>query len=363
MSLGNKVPVYLVNGFLESGKTTFIQETLSDPYFSDGGKTLLLACEEGEEEYDLHVLESYDTELVQVEGKEAFNPEFLEECRKKYKPTQVMIEYNGMWGMQLFRDMKFPKGWFPAQGITLVDAGTFDLYMQNMKSLFMDMVQDSDLVIFNRCVEGTKAASYKRNIRAVNPRAQVEFEKEGGELFEYEDELPFDINVFWLADKAEDAMGLGMITVIGRCVGARDFDQTILYTKKLLRWDYIAQGTLNILMLLMLGPLLSLYTLSPETHALSAQLVWIHAVFSILIWPLAFVLPNALRAANDVRFTMVVSVASMMIWRLGFSYVLGIGFGMGAVGVWIAMIVDWVCRSAFFVGRFVSGKWKTKYKA
>ena len=75
-----------------------------------------------------------------------------------------------------------------------MDAGTFDLYMQNMKSLFMDMVQDSDLVIFNRCVEGTKAASYKRNIRAVNPRAQVEFEKEGGELFEYEDELPFDLN-------------------------------------------------------------------------------------------------------------------------------------------------------------------------
>ena len=68
-------------------------------------------------------------------------------------------------------------------------------------------------------------------------------------------------------------------------------------------------------------------------------------------------------SANDVRFTMVVSVASMMIWRLGFSYMLGIGFGMGAMGVWIAMIVDWVCRSAFFVGRFVSGKWKTKYKA
>ena len=194
MSLGNKVPVYLVNGFLESGKTAFIQETLSDPYFSDGGKTLLIACEEGEEEYDLHILESYDTELVQVEDKAEFTPEFLEECRKKYKPTQVMIEYNGMWGMQLFRDMQFPKGWFPAQGITLVDASTFDLYMQNMKSLFMDMAQDSDLVIFNRCQEGTKAASYKRNIRAVNPRAQVEFEKEGGELFEYEDELPFDLN-------------------------------------------------------------------------------------------------------------------------------------------------------------------------
>ena len=179
MSLLNKVPVYVVNGFLESGKTSFIRETLSDPYFSDGGKTLLLLCEEGEEEYDGHVLESYDTVQVTVEGKAEFTPEFLESCRKQYRPTQVMIEYNGMWGMQLLREIPLPRGWFLAQGITLVDAGTFDLYMQNMKSLFMDMVQDSDLVIFNRCAEGTKAASYKRNIRAANPRAQVEFEQEG----------------------------------------------------------------------------------------------------------------------------------------------------------------------------------------
>ena len=171
----------MVNGFLESGKTSFIQETLSDPYFSDGGKTLLIACEEGEEEYDNHILESYDTVMTVVEGKAEFTPEFLEACRKEYKPTQVMIEYNGMWGMQYLRDMQLPRGWFLAQGITLVDAGTFDLYMQNMKSLFMDMVQDSDLVIFNRCKEGTKAASYKRNIRAANPRAQVEFEQEGGD--------------------------------------------------------------------------------------------------------------------------------------------------------------------------------------
>ena len=192
--LNNKVPVYVVNGFLESGKTSFIQETLSDPYFSDGGMTLLIACEEGEEEYDEHILESYDVTMVSIEGKAEFTPEFLEECKKKYKPTQVMIEYNGMWGMQMFREIQMPRGWFYAQGITLVDATTFDLYMQNLKSLFMDMVQDSDLVIFNRCVEGTKAAPYKRNIRAVNPRAQVEFEKEGGELFEYEDELPFDLN-------------------------------------------------------------------------------------------------------------------------------------------------------------------------
>ena len=123
MSLLNKVPVYVVNGFLESGKTSFIRETLSDPYFSDGGKTLLLLCEEGEEEYDGHVLESYDTVQVTVEGKAEFTPEFLESCRKQYRPTQVMIEYNGMWGMQLLREIPLPRGWFLAQGITLVDGG------------------------------------------------------------------------------------------------------------------------------------------------------------------------------------------------------------------------------------------------
>ena len=77
--MANKIPIYMVNGFLESGKTTFIQETLSDPYFSDGGKTLLIACEEGEEEYDLHVLESYDTTLVTIEGKAEFTTEILED--------------------------------------------------------------------------------------------------------------------------------------------------------------------------------------------------------------------------------------------------------------------------------------------
>lgn len=155
-----------------------------------------------------------------------------------------------------------------------------------------------------------------------------------------------------------NAMGLGMITVIGRCVGAQDFAQTVHYTKKLLRWDYIAQGLTNALMLLMLDPLLNLYTLSPETHTLSAQLVWIHAGISILIWPLAFVLPNALRAANDVRFTMVVSVVSMIVWRLAFSEVLCVRLGWGALGVWWAMILDWVCRTICFVVRFASGAWK-----
>lgn len=155
-----------------------------------------------------------------------------------------------------------------------------------------------------------------------------------------------------------NAMCLGMITVVGRCIGAQDFEQSIHYTKKLMRWDYVAQGLTNATVLLLLNPLLSLYALSPETASLSAQLVWIHAGISILIWPSAFVLPNALRAANDVRFTMIVSVISMIVWRLGFSQILCVQLGWGALGVWWAMIIDWVCRTLCFVIRFASGSWK-----
>ena len=84
----------------------------------------------------------------------------------------------------------------------------------------------------------------------------------------------------------------------------------------------------------------------------------IHNGMTIFLWPASFVLPNALRAANDVRFTMVVATASMLVWRMGLSWVLCVQMGMGAVGVWYAMVVDWICRIICFVARFVSGAWK-----
>lgn len=156
------------------------------------------------------------------------------------------------------------------------------------------------------------------------------------------------------------AMGLAMITVVGRCVGARDLQQAGYFAKKLLLWDYIAQGATNALVLVFLPQLLSLYTLTEETRQLAWLLVVIHAGCGILLWPAGFVLPNALRAANDVKFTMMTSILSMVIWRLGFSYILCVQMGMGAVGVWIAMVVDWVCRVTCFVARFVSGAWKKR---
>ena len=156
------------------------------------------------------------------------------------------------------------------------------------------------------------------------------------------------------------AMGLAMITVVGRCVGAGDPDQAVYYTKKLMRWDIIVQGAANALVILGLPLWMRLYTLTPETDALARLLIVIHCGAGILLWPAAFVLPNALRAANDVRFTMVVSVASMVVWRLGFSYLLCVNWQMGAVGVWIAMVIDWVCRVVCFVVRFARGRWKAK---
>ena len=120
-------------------------------------------------------------------------------------------------------------------------------------------------------------------------------------------------------------------------------------------------GVFNGFILLFVVPLVGIYDLSGETMELAVLLVRIHCGFGLLLWPVAFVLPNALRAANDVRFTMTVSILSMAVWRIGFSYLLGVQMGMGAVGVWIAMVVDWVCRTACFVWRFRSGAWKTKY--
>ena len=159
------------------------------------------------------------------------------------------------------------------------------------------------------------------------------------------------------------AMGLAMVTVVGQCVGARDTKQATYYTKKLLGWTYLAQGLTNLLIVLFVGNLVDLYaTLAPETRALAMRLSTIHASLAIVFWPVSFVLPNALRAANDVKFTMWVGIFSMLACRIIGSWVLCVHFGWGAVGVWVAMVTDWVCRTSFFVPRILGGKWKTKYR-
>lgn len=154
------------------------------------------------------------------------------------------------------------------------------------------------------------------------------------------------------------AMNLAMVTVIGRCVGAGDQLQIKYYLKKLLAITYIATFAVNSLILIFLHPILAVYGLSAETTALAYTLVMIHNGVAILLWPASFVLPNMLRACNDVRYPMVMSIFSMCAFRIGFSIVFGIWMQMGALGVWYAMVMDWIFRSLCFVGRYLRGTWK-----
>ena len=154
------------------------------------------------------------------------------------------------------------------------------------------------------------------------------------------------------------AMNLAMVAVIGRCAGTLDQGQIRYYTKKLMAFTYIATAVVNTTIIISLPLLLSLYGLSDETTVLAYKLVMIHNGFAMLLWPVSFVFPNMLRACNDVKYPMRISIFSMAAFRIGFSYVLGVRFGMGALGIWYAMILDWVFRCICFVGRYLHGDWK-----
>ena len=158
-------------------------------------------------------------------------------------------------------------------------------------------------------------------------------------------------------------MILAMLTVAGRCAGAGDLKQVNHYVKKLLRITYLASGILNAVILLSLNWLLALYSVSAETVKLSYSLVMIHNGIAIILWPAAFVLPAALRACKDVRFVMVTISFSMWAFRVGLGYILGVILGLGAIGIWLAMLADWVFRAACFIERYVRGKWKLKVKS
>lgn len=183
--------VYMINGFLESGKTEFITYTLAQPYFQTKGTTLLLLCEEGEVEYNDDLLKKSRTVVELIENEEDFNPNHLLELEKKYKPERVIVEYNGMWN---FKNMKLPWHWKIEQQITTIDGSTFPNYYTNMRSLLAEMVRNSEMIIFNRCDGISDLSSYKRNIKAVNPRADIIFEDANGEITEImEDDLPYDL--------------------------------------------------------------------------------------------------------------------------------------------------------------------------
>lgn len=185
-------PVYVINGFLESGKTEFICYTIEQPYFQIKGRTLLIVCEEGEGEYDERLLKMSRTDMVLIEDEEDFNTSHLVELEKKYKPERIIIEYNGMWN---FKNMKLPFHWSIEQQITIIDASTFPMYFTNMKSLLAEMLRKSEMIIFNRCDDVEDLGSYKRNVKAINQKADIVFEDSEGEVNQiFEEDLPYNLN-------------------------------------------------------------------------------------------------------------------------------------------------------------------------
>ena len=183
--------VYIINGFLESGKSEFIRYTLEQPYFQTRGKTLLILCEEGEVEFDEPLLKKSRTILEVIDEESDFTPEKLIALEKEHKPERIIIEYNGMWN---FKNMKLPWHWKVEQQITTIDASTFPMYYTNMRSLLAEMIRKSEMIIFNRCDGIKDLSTYKRNVKAVNQSAEIIFEDANGEVNEImEDELPYDL--------------------------------------------------------------------------------------------------------------------------------------------------------------------------
>lgn len=204
----NITPVFLINGFLEAGKTEFLSFTMEQDYFQTEGKTLLIACEEGENEFEEDLLRDTNTTMITVDSLDEISPERLNEFKEMYNPERVLIEWNGMWNQD---DLKIPEDWTIYQQITIIDMSTFDVYVKNMKSLMAAMVRNSELVICNRCDGIEDLESYKRLIMSMNTKCEIVFEDENGEIEEIsEEDLPYDLN----ADVVEigpDAYGIWYI--------------------------------------------------------------------------------------------------------------------------------------------------------
>ena len=186
------IPVYLVVGFLDGGKTNFINGILEDG-FSKNDRTLLLCCEEGDEEYNEKFLKNVT--VVTVDDQAQLTCSFLKDCEKKYRPKQVLIEYNGMWPLTPLYENVLPANWVLYQIMCFVEGGSFDLYARNMGQLMMEKITQADLIVFNRCTEETRDALRKRNLRMVNRRADIYLEMEDGSSEDYnnDDTCPFDL--------------------------------------------------------------------------------------------------------------------------------------------------------------------------
>lgn len=188
------IPVFVCTGFLDSGKTTLVKETLMEQEWIEPGLTLLLLCEEGEEEYSQEYLDQKNMVLLKIEEFEQLNATFFKNCEKNYHPTQVVIEYNGMWKLEDLLAIKYPRNW-ELQGVySTVDGTTLDMYLKNMRNMLMEQLMESELIVVNRCAEGVNRGGFRRALKIQNPMAQLIFEGMDGKIIEpTEEDLPYDV--------------------------------------------------------------------------------------------------------------------------------------------------------------------------
>ena len=156
------------------------------------------------------------------------------------------------------------------------------------------------------------------------------------------------------------SVGMAVITVCSRCVGAGDYEAARYYTRKILKLVHILIIVFSVTTLVALPGIMHLYNLSDDAMTFTKQIIWYHGICCMLIWPEAFTLPNTLRAASDVKFCMILSIISMWVFRIAFSYIIAVRMGMGVLGVWIAMTIDWAVRAVLFIIRYRGKRWQHK---
>ena len=209
-----EIPVYLFTGFLEAGKTRFIQESLEGSDFNAGERTLLLLCEEGIEEYEPDKFFGKNVFIEEIENEEDMSKELFTELALKHKVERVIVEYNGMWGLDSFY-RAMPDEWLTYQEMLFFDAGTFLTYNQNMRQQVFDKLKSAELIVFNRCDHGVmeevdeKGVSTKLNFhkicRVANRKSQIiyEYSADDVELDQIRDPLPYDLEKDYITIRDE----------------------------------------------------------------------------------------------------------------------------------------------------------------
>ena len=189
-----KIPVYLFTGFMDSGKTKLIKDTLIQQEFTKNSNTLLLVCEDGEEEYDEELMRKNQISMELIKDPSMLQKKVMQELIQKFEPDQIFIEYNGMWEVGPLLENGFLDECELYQSLACVDASTFDQYLKNMRPLIMEQLFVADVIIFNRCTTETPKTKYRTAIKGQNKKAQLVYERMDGTIDDEPEELPYDMS-------------------------------------------------------------------------------------------------------------------------------------------------------------------------